>query len=169
MSFHGTSEGEQFRSGRHEKSLKPLISSAPHSRSRATGFRNEAPRAVSRQNNAFPKEGTRCACRKCLARSMLLCQTHAAPPRARRVPLGRRSQGRHRPLPRRDKRRSQTLRLDRKANPHPRRCQTREASVIRIRISARGPGLKLAHLELTCAGCTLKKPSRASDRRLRSR
>ena len=38
-------------------------------------------------------------------------------------------QARHQPLRRRDKRRSQTLRLDRRPKTRPRRCQTREANV----------------------------------------
>src|SRR5262249_8704812 len=48
---------------------------------------------------------------------------------ARRLPVPRRTQGCHQPLRRRHKRQPQTLRLDRRSQPRPCCCQTRETSV----------------------------------------
>jgi transposase len=50
-------------------------------------------------------------------------------PQAWCVPIRRRIGGRHQPLRRRNKRRPQTLRMDRTPKPHHRGCQTREGKV----------------------------------------
>src|SRR5262245_66576029 len=62
-------------------------------------------------------------------RRELLRQAHASTSPARRLPVPRRTEGCHQPLRRRHKRQPQTLRLDRRSQPRPCCCQTRETSV----------------------------------------
>src|SRR4030081_1176459 len=58
-----------------------------------------------------------------------LRQAHQKATHSRRLPICRRSQGRHQPLCPGNQCRTKTLHLDRRSQPRPRRCQTRETSV----------------------------------------
>src|SRR3982074_3175752 len=58
-----------------------------------------------------------------------LRQAHQKATHSRRLPICRRSQGRHQPLRPGNQCRTKTLHLDRRSQPRPRRCQTRETSV----------------------------------------
>ena len=72
-----------------------------------------------------------------------LCQAHQKATHSRRLPIRRRSQGRHQPLRPGNQCRTKTLHLDRRSQPRPRRCQTRETSVrvdpLGVRITVRIP------------------------------
>jgi len=59
----------------------------------------------------------------------ILRQAHQKATHSRRLPIRPRSQGRHQPLRLGNQCQTKTLHLDRRPQPRPRRCQTRETSV----------------------------------------